>query len=335
MMQPLLRAGMPATGGVAALAACVPIAAASQSPLLAHSVEASRAATLAWVLFGGGALVFAAVVVFVFLALQGAQRRPAWMTSRALLAGGGIAFPAVVLGALVVYAEMVTPRAGSSSSAAAMRVSVTGHMWWWRVRYLDAAGATVVVTANELHVPVGRPVEVVLDSADVIHSFWVPGLSGMLDMIPGRSNTLRFVADKTGPLRGQCTEFCGLQHAKMGLDVHVHSQEAFDRWLAAQQAPARVPDTPVLARGQALFVDQCGACHVVRGTPASGLAGPDLTHVGSRTSLAASSMPNNAGTIAAWIVSNQHLKPGNRMPAFDQLPGPDLTALAHYLASLQ
>lgn len=308
---------------------------ASQSPLLAHSEEASRTATLAWVLFSGGLLVFIAVGVLLVVAVRGARRRPAWMTTRGLLVGGGIAFPAIVLGLLLVYTEVVTPRFGGELTVAPLRVSVTGQMWWWRVRYHGANGEPILVTANELHVPIGRPVEIVLDSTDVIHSFWVPGLSGMQDMIPGRLNRLRFVADTAGTLRGQCTEYCGLQHAKMSLDVRVHAPEEFDRWLAAQLAPGRAADTAALVRGQSLFVDQCGACHAVRGSAAAGTAGPDLTHVGSRMSLAAGALPNNAGTMAAWIVSNQHLKPGNRMPEFDRLSGADLTALANYVVSLQ
>lgn len=306
-----------------------------QSALLPGSLEATDVVRLSWILFGGGTLVFLVVAVIVFIAVGKRARLPSTRTLRILLLGGGVAFPATVCVALVAYAMVVSARMNSHDTADALRVEIVGEMWWWRVHYLDATGRRVATTANELHVPAGRPVAIALRSADVIHSLWLPGLSGMLDLIPGRTNTLRFTATTPGDLRGQCTEFCGAQHAKMGIDVRVHDEVDFDAWLAHQQGDARPPDTPSTRRGAALFEASCSSCHAIRGTTAAGTLGPDLTHIGSRRSLAASALPNNRGTLAAWIVGSQHLKPGNRMPSFESFPGDDLNALADYLASLR
>jgi cytochrome c oxidase subunit 2 len=204
------------------------------------------------------------------------------------------------------------------------------------VHYLDAEGATRVVGANEIRIPVGRPIEFVLKTRDVIHSFWVPSLAGKLDMIPGHTNAYRFAAERPGIYRGQCAEYCGAQHALMAFYVVAMTGEDFDAWYAREAKPAAEPDTPFLARGKTLFLETgCGACHVVRGTPADGRLGPDLTHVGSRLSLAAGTFPNNQGTLAGWIASAQHLKPGNLMPSFGNLQGEELRAIAAYMESLK
>ena len=324
-----------ALAAMASALASTAAATAAHSPLAPHGAPAGQMATLAWILFGGGLLVFIVVMVVAALALRGRARRPRWMHVQALLIGGGIVFPAVVLVALLVYSQIVQTRLQPPPAAAPLRLEIVGQMWWWRVHYLDANGATILTTANELHVPAGRPIEVALRSEDVIHSFWVPSLAGMLDLIPGRVNTLRFTAEVPGALRGQCTEFCGLQHAKMGFDVRVHDPREFDAWFERQREPAREPGDEALRRGRQLFDAHCASCHTVRGTAAKGTSGPDLTHVGSRASIAAGSLPNNAGTIAGWIASNQHLKPGNRMPEFPGFSGAELNAVARYVASLQ
>ena len=309
----------------------------NQTALQANGQHAAQILEITWVLFVGGALIFVAVMVLALLALLGPQAARSALARHAWIVGGGIAFPVVVLSALLVYtfsaaSTMVLAR----QAPAAARIQVTGELWWWRVRYLDAGGSTVLETANEIRIPAGQPVDLELVSQNVIHSFWVPNLAGKLDMIPGRVNRLRLQADAPGVFRGQCAEYCGAQHAKMAFDVVAVTSSDYAHWLAAQARPASKPEAPLLQRGQALFAEsRCGLCHSVRGTPAIGMRGPDLTHVGSRLTLAAGTLPNGPGTIAAWITSSQHLKPGSLMPAFRQFSGEDLRALAAYLESLQ
>jgi cytochrome c oxidase subunit 2 len=288
--------------------------------------------TLAWALLAMGVIVFGVVMVALYIALFGRE------TTRQRLGGnraiwiGGIAFPVVVLTALLVWGLTLTARLTPPVTGDEMRVRVSGEMWWWRVAYLDASGATWLHDANELHIPTGRPVVIELRSADVIHSFWVPRLSGKLDMIPGRLNRLRIQADEPGTYGGQCAEYCGGPHALMGFVVVAHTPEDYARWVAARRTPVPPPATASAQRGQQLFDDAgCGACHRIAGTAANGLAGPDLTHVGARRSLGAGILPNNRGTMIGWIGDSQSLKPGNRMPPYARLPGEDLQALADYL----
>jgi cytochrome c oxidase subunit II len=173
-------------------------------------------------------------------------------------------------------------------------------------------------------------------SADVLHSFWIPSLTGKMDLIPGRRNRLTVATAEPIVLRGQCAEYCGTQHALMAFDVEVLAPEEFELWRVAQRAPAVEPVVPFLAEGRAAFLAAgCGACHAVRGTPADGRIGPDLTHVGGRRSLAAGSFPLNTGTLAGWIADAQHLKPGNGMPSFETLDGRTIRAIATWLASLE
>jgi cytochrome c oxidase subunit 2 len=203
------------------------------------------------------------------------------------------------------------------------------------VRYPDSAGGEAIIAANEIHVPVGRPVDLLLSSADVIHAFWVPSLAGKADMIPGRVTRLVFRADREGLYRGQCSEYCGLQHAHMGLFVFAMRPDAFAAWRAREAAPARPPDTPLLQAGLEAFLAQgCGGCHTIRGEPALGRLGPDLTHVGSRRSLGAATLDNHASALARFISASQAIKPGNLMRSFP-LDQPILQAIAAYLESLK
>jgi cytochrome c oxidase subunit 2 len=305
----------------------------AQSPLAPRGVEVDALATLMNVVMLGGGIVFAIVLVVTALALR-KRPRPAWLGERALIVGGGIVFPSIVLVALLAGTFAVGHRL-DPAQAGPLRIAVTGEMWWWRVVYLTPRGERHVATANELHVPAGVPVEVRIATADVIHSLWIPGLAPMLDAIPGRENVMRFTARTPGALRGQCTEYCGLQHANMTLAVQVHDRASFDAWLAAQEAPAAAPATDETRLGQRLFVAHCGACHAVRGTTADGTSGPDLTHVGSRRRVAGTAFPVNAGTLAGWIASSQHLKPGNAMPSFETFSGPELIAVARYVEGLR
>ncbi|MEO5771765.1 MAG: c-type cytochrome, partial [Burkholderiaceae bacterium] len=280
-----------------------------QSVLQPHGVEASAVLPLAWVLFVGGGAVFAVVMLLAAWAVWGGRR--GWLAERRTVVFGGIAFPAVVLLALLVYSLLASSRMHSALHGAppALRIEVVGEQWWWRIHYLGGDGKLDFAAANEIHIPVGETVELALRSADVLHSLWVPALAGKLDMVPGKINRLRLRADRAGVFRGQCAEYCGGPHAQMAFFVVAVERPRFDAWAAAQRAPA--------AASNPQFEARCAACHAVRGTPAAGVLGPDLTHVGSRLSLGAGILPNNVGTAAAWIATSQHLKPGNLMPAFD------------------
>jgi cytochrome c oxidase subunit 2 len=241
-------------------------------------------------------------------------------------------------GLLVVLlgADMWTDRALSRLPAAdALRIEMTAQQWWWEARYLDAQGQPEFAVSSELHVPVGRPVIVTLKSIDVIHTFWVPSLHGKKDMLPGRTTQLLLRADKPGTYRGECAEFCGLQHALMAFSVSADSPQAYAQWRERQQASAGEPTGADAMRGRALFLSSnCAQCHSVRGTAAVGSLGPDLTHVGSRSLLAAGTVPNEPAKLAAWIVDPQSLKSGSTMPS-SRLPPEDVRALVAYLGGLQ
>jgi cytochrome c oxidase subunit II len=286
-----------------------------QSVLSPLGPDAAITAEISWVLFIGGTLIFVAVMALALLAVSARLK----ISERLLIVGGGIVFPTVTLFVLMIY-SLARASALHLPDAQALRIEVVGEQWWWRVRYPGFE------TANEIRVPVGRPVELVLTSADVIHSFWVPALGGKLDMIPGRETRLRVRAEKPGEVRGQCAEYCGGPHALMALYVVALEPDEFARW-AEGQAKAATAENP-------LFVANCGACHAVRGTAAAGARGPDLTHVGSRLSIGAGLLPNNRGALAGWIASSQHLKPGNLMPSFEHFSGPQLQELAAYLEGL-
>jgi len=255
---------------------------------------------------------------------------------RRLSRGLWTAAAAIVIGLTVlVVGSFIADRAlFATRGKNAMEVRVTGHQWWWRIEYRDSTTGRLIETANELHLPLGRTTRLTLGSADVIHSFWVPNVSGKIDMIPGRRNTLDLTPRHLGWFRGQCSEFCGAQHAHMAFDVKVESPAAFDVWLATQTRPAPPPLDAVAARGQAVFAGPCAACHVVRGTDASGRAGPDLTHLASRHSIAAGTLPMTRGGLQGWIAQPQALKPGTSMPAVSLAPA-DADAVAHYLETLR
>lgn len=217
----------------------------------------------------------------------------------------------------------------------AVTVEVTGHQWWWELRYQHPEAGRIFTTANELHVPVGQPVLLKLNSGDVIHSFWVPNLHGKRDLIPGQTNSLMIQADRPGIYEGQCAEFCGFQHANMRLRVVAESPEAFQSWWQHQLGPGRTPVSDLEKRGQEVFLTgPCVTCHSIAGTPAGGTTGPNLTHVASRRSLAANALPHSRGHLAGWVVNPQGIKPGVNMPP-NTLPPADLQALITYLETLQ
>ncbi|MFJ6023524.1 c-type cytochrome [Brevundimonas sp. NPDC092305] len=289
---------------------------------------------VSWVLFGMGAVVLVIVLITLGVALFGPRRWRTRLGGAKLIWIGGLAFPVVVLSALLIYGLGLTSHLSDEGAPGEMRVRVTGEMWWWRVAYLDDQGREAFKDANEIHIPTGRPVVFELESADVIHSFWVPRLGGKRDMIPGRRTFLRLQADEPGAYGGQCAEYCGGPHALMGLVVVAHAPAEFEAWRQRQAAPS--PAAAIPARGAEVFrTAGCGACHSVNGTGFNGVAGPDLSHVGSRRTLGAGILPNNQGTLGGWISDSQSLKPGNRMPAYPVLSGQDLRAVSAWLDSLE
>jgi cytochrome c oxidase subunit 2 len=306
-----------------------------QTPLEPWGVQAGLIAGLTWLLFGGGAAIFALVLALLAFALLAPARLRRVMGSRRFVLLGGVAFPAVTLAALLAHSMGISRALVLPEEEAPLRIEVIGRQYWWEVRYPDAgAGA---VTANEIHLPVGREVELLVSSGDVIHSLWLPNLHGKMDMIPGRVNRIRLRAERTGTIRGQCTEFCGLQHAFMAFWAVVQEPAGFEAWLARQQAPVPAPATEEEARGMRVFGEAgCGACHAVRGTAWQGRLGPDLSRIGSRLSLGAGLHEVHRATLAGWIAGTQDIKPGNSMPAYGRaLPGGDLLALGAWLESLR
>jgi cytochrome c oxidase subunit II len=216
-----------------------------------------------------------------------------------------------------------------------LTIEVTGNQWWWNIRYTNDYASRILVTANEMHIPVGRPVVIRGSSNHVIHSLWIPGLEGKRDLIPSRVTTEWFEATKPGRFRGQCAEFCGLQHAHMALWVVAEEESKFNEWMAAQLKEAHSPSTPSEERGQHVFLDHaCVICHTIQGTTAAGQVAPDLTHLASRLTIAAGTLPNNRGNLAGWIADPQSVKPGNHM-ATVPIASEDMQPLLDYLESLQ
>jgi cytochrome c oxidase subunit 2 len=307
-----------------------------QSALNPQGIEASEVSTLFWTVTGVAVFVTLLVTVLLSLAIYGPARLRRLIAAHEVILVGGIAFPVVVLSLLLVYG-LVVMQAGAARSSAADGdvVTITGKQWWWRVAYTLPDGRQLL-SANELRLPVGEAVELRLETEDVIHSFWAPRLGGKLDMIPGRTNVLTVEATAPGISRAQCAEYCGGAHALMSMYVVVMEPTAYQAWLAAEARPAGEPADAVAERGRQVFAETgCGACHTVRGTEAAGIVGPDLTHVGSRHSLAAGTLPNDVDAFARWIADNQHIKPDNLMPPFGALDPGDLRALAHYLDGLE
>ena len=314
------------------------------SLLLAQALDpegpvAESAADLWWLMLALGVAVF--VVFAVFLAVGLFRKRPGDAPEAGpqpperfgpWLVGGGVALPLVVIA--IVFAATVHAMRDVPTTAppGALVVEIVGHQWWWEVRY-PAEG---VITANEMHIPVGRPIALQLTSADVIHSFWVPALGGKLDLLPDKTNTLVLEADVAGRHLNRCAEFCGLQHTLMGMDVVADPPEAFASWVAAQQQPAAEPIAIDAQRGREVFLGAggCATCHAVRGTAAEATTGPDLTHVASRASLGAAAVPNTPGQRARWVSDPHTIKRGVAMPA-PQLSREELDAVLAYVSGLR
>lgn len=303
-----------------------------QSALNPNGAEAERIADLALVLFGGATVIFLGVIAVAVTSMWGGTSIRRAIASERMIVAAGMGLPVVTLSALLFYGLWVM-RANiqESASHAAIRVEVAAEQWWWRITYVGSDGRRIA-EANELRLPVGRAVDLVLTSPDVIHSLWIPAIGGKLDMIPGRTNTMRVLIDRPGVYRGQCAEYCGGPHALMAFDVVALEAVEFDAWLVS----GVTHEATDVARGRELFERSgCGSCHAVRGANASGLVGPDLSRVGSRRTIAAGTLPTSRENLARFIVDGQSIKPGNLMPPFGLFSAEDLDAISGYLMSLR
>ena len=296
--------------------------------------EASRIAGVWWLMFGLAAGVYVVVAGFIIHAATRGRRkngRESRLDENRMIWLGGVVGPLVILLVLAVV-TVDTTRALRRASPDELHIQLDGRLWWWSVRY----PATGVTTANELHLPVGQPVDLALRSDNVIHSFWVPELAGKEDVVPGQTNHLRFTADRTGDYLGVCAEFCGLQHGHMGFEVIVQTPGEFGRWMARHSTPQLEPASQEAATGQLVFQRMaCAGCHTIAGTAATGTVGPDLSDVGSRHRLGAGTVQNTPANLRDWIRDAPSLKPGIVMPSFRSLSDQDLAALTAYLESLK
>ena len=318
------------TVGLLGLAGC----SGSQSVLDPAGTDADVLATLFWVLLAGAVVLWVLLNGTFFYVTRMRARPHSRKLGEGIIIGAGIVFPTILLAILLSYGLSIMPDQRAPGDG--LTVRVTGEQWWWRVEYLPIDGSDPVVSANELRLPVGARTEIKLTSAKVIHSFWVPNLAGKMDMFPGRETRMALEPTRTGLFRGQCAEFCGTSHALMAFAVEVMPAEAFDAWLEKERADAAAPAEGSAARGRDVFLAEgCGACHTVRGTPAQGAVGPDLTHVGGRLTLGAGTLPTSVEAFRDWLARTDHIKPDVRMPTYRDLPEQDLVDLAQYLKGLQ
>lgn len=332
--------GLASRTGVTALVVLLGACERAPSSLSPEGPVAARIAHLGWFLIITLSIVFAVVTVLVLIAIARQRDDSADDDASAGVAGsrlviGGVGITIAILAVILVLTLSMLQ--SLSSARGHLTIEVTGHQWWWEVRYPDADPRRVVTTANEIHIPVGRRVEVEVTSSDVIHSFWVPQLAGMRDMIPGRTNTLWLEADAPGEYRGQCTEFCGLQHAKMVLYVIAEPEAQFAAWLELQRRAAAAPADAAAVQGQAVYLRSgCGRCHALRAPSfpsAPDRPAPDLTHLASRRRIAGW-LENTPANLGQWIVDPQTFKPGAKMPA-SGLAEQDVEALVAYLQTLE
>lgn len=298
-----------------------------QSPLHIGGPSAGRIAALWWWLLGIAVVVWLIVVfllVWALLLRRGPDVKPRGGGQKTVVVAG-IVLPALILLGVFAAATGVMRAQAQPPQPSALNIEVIGHDWWWEVRY------PTFTTANEIHIPVGQSVHVDLRTADVIHSFWVPSLTSKTDLIPNKDNSTWLQANKAGTYRGQCAEFCGIEHAGMSFLVVAQPAADFDRWMADQEKVPAIPTQGLAARGAQVFQTQsCSSCHTIRGTTADGKVGPDLTHFGSRKELGAGVAPNDPGWLGGWISNSQTIKPGNVMPP-QPLSAEDLQAVIAYL----
>lgn len=302
---------------------------------------AQQVSTLSWIMFGAAAFVVIVVTILLLAAYrhrnntvsQPLMAQPEDRRALTLVLVGGAVIPAIVLIILMgMSISIENAAAARNSSVRGPIIEVVGHQWWWEVNYPEQG----ITTANEIHIPVGKPVTLELSSADVIHSFWVPQLHPKLDVIPGHTNKLTIQADTAGTYRGECAEYCGVQHAHMQFLIIAQPQGEYDQWIAVQQQPALDPEAGSIEQeGQQVFTESaCATCHTIQGTNAAGELGPDLTHIASRTTIGAGAIPNTRADLARWIMNSQTVKPGNSMPPMN-LTSDQLEALLAYLLTLK
>jgi cytochrome c oxidase subunit 2 len=291
--------------------------------LTSSGAQANTILPLTWGMMIISILVVVIITALLLLGVRRARHFSSLAVERTELesAGSGLAWlylgvslSTLVLVGTAAWAMVTLADAGPPPGKPAFTIEVTGHQWWWQVRYLSDQPSHVFETANEIHIPVGKPVRIKLASADVIHSFWVPALAGKTDLIPGQTNVTWLEASKPGIYRGQCAEFCGAQHAHMALTVVASEPDKFQAWLNSQLTDDGQLTQQTALMGQTDFVQKCGICHTVRGTRAHGIIGPDLSHLMQRRSIAAGTLANNAGNLAGWISNPQAIKPGSQMP---------------------
>ncbi|MFL5611908.1 MAG: cytochrome c oxidase subunit II [Gemmatimonadaceae bacterium] len=336
-----------ATAAATVLSALVAACSGFQSALDAKGPKAAAIARVNWVAVTTATVVYIAVIGALLFALWRASTRPvefaaddAEEVERERGMTRWVAIAAAITVLILVGFLFVDVATGSSLSRVGgerpLRIDVVGHQWWWDVKYPDPRNPqNEVQTANEIHVPVGRPVLIKMTSSDVIHSFWAPNLDGKKDLIPGHETRTWFRADTAGVYRGQCAEFCGHQHAKMAFYIVAEPKLEFEHWLDSQKGEARKAADSLTQTGERVFLSgPCAMCHAISGTSAGSRFGPDLTHLASRRTIAAGTLANNTGNLAGWILDPQSIKPGVKMPP-NQLDPQSLRALLAYLQSLK
>jgi cytochrome c oxidase subunit 2 len=334
------------------LTACDPL----QSTFNAHGPAAHSIAGLSW--FMTILFVIITIIMWVLIAWAFAKRRGNLREHAPIDVGGGQAWVAIgglaipffiltvifILGLRLLAAFPIHGMAGNMQNMAAEThgqsgkpdILIVGHQWWWEVHYLDGGTDEQFTTANEIHIPAHRAVNIELESRDVMHSFWVPSLHGKVDLIPGQPNFIRIEANDAGAYQGQCAEYCGAQHAHMRLLVIAQQPDEYNAWLQQQRKPAAEPDTPAAIAGEQTFLGgACSMCHQIRGTQAGGSVAPDLTHIASRQYIAGNSFPNNDAYLEAWVTHAQSLKPEAQMPDLTQFTGEQLRDLVAYLRQLR
>lgn len=298
--------------------------------------QSGRMFDLSVFIFSVAAVVWILVMIALFAALFRRARRDGNDSGATRTVTAATAVTVVILFVwLITSAVAGRSMASSPSPKNELNINVIGHQWWWEFHYTNGAPFEQVVTANEIHIPVGQPVRIHVTSHDVIHSFWVPNLYGKLDLIPDHMNTTWFQADHPGTFRGQCAEFCGLQHANMVFYVVAEPPDKFEKWLNDQRQPSVIPQTPAEEAGRQVFLGApCVLCHTIRGTEAHGTEGPDLTHLASRQWIGAGTLPNTRGNLSGWVVDAQRVKPGTHMPGMN-LHSDQVDPLVSYLGSLR
>jgi cytochrome c oxidase subunit 2 len=313
-----------------------------QSALDPKGPQAERLTDLIWIFTAISAVIWLAVMVVLVLAiLRRSPERPDPLTlrvpteRRSVMAVGGAAAATLLIVIALTALSFLSQRHLFAKESSAVVIKITGYQWWWDVRYESDHPDQIVSTANELYIPAGEPITVKLAAYDVIHSFWIPSLMGKQDLIPGQDNALQFTAERPGIYRGQCAEFCGWQHAHMGITAVVLPKDQFAAWRTAQIAPAAAPSESIRQKGAAIFQSKaCVMCHTIRGTSAGSRVGPDLTHFGSRKTIASATLPMSRGNIAAWVLDPQGIKPGTNMPDIPLAPD-EIDPLVSYLEGLR